>query len=134
VRIIITGGGTGGHIYPALAIAKGLQKKIPGVNILYVGTKKGLEADIVPKTGLPFRTVDVAGLSRPLTHRTLVSLFKAIKGSWEGFKIIGSFKPHVVVGTGGYVCGPLVMAAATRGVATLIHEQNVFPLDQTGKS
>jgi UDP-N-acetylglucosamine--N-acetylmuramyl-(pentapeptide) pyrophosphoryl-undecaprenol N-acetylglucosamine transferase len=127
VRIIITGGGTGGHIYPALAIAKGLQKKIPGVNILYVGTKKGLEADIVPKTGLPFRTVDVAGLSRPLTHRTLVSLFKAIKGSWEGFKIIGSFKPHVVVGTGGYVCGPLVMAAATRGVATLIHEQNAFP-------
>lgn len=127
VRIIITGGGTGGHIYPALAIAQGLKNKIPGAEVLYVGTKKGLEADIVPKSGLPFQTIDVEGLVRPFSHRTLLSLMKAFKGSLEGRKIIQGFKPDVVVGTGGYVCGPLVFSAATQGIPTLIHEQNAFP-------
>lgn len=127
MRIIITGGGTGGHIYPALAIAKGLQSKIAGADILYVGTKKGLEADIVPKAGLPFQTIDVEGFSRPFSHRTLVSAGKAVKGSWEGRRILHRYKPHVVIGTGGYVCGPLVLAAASSGIPTLIHEQNAFP-------
>jgi len=127
VRIIITGGGTGGHIYPALAIAKGLQNKVPEVDILYVGTKNGLEADIVPKSALPFKTINVEGLYRPFSHRTLFSLFKAVKGSWDGRKILRYFKPHVVIGTGGYVCGPLVFSAATLGIPTLIHEQNAFP-------
>lgn len=125
--MIITGGGTGGHIYPALAIAQGLLKKVPGTDILYVGTTKGLEADIVPKSGLPFRTIDVEGLSRPISHRTFISLLKAAKGSLGGMSILRSFKPHVVVGTGGYVCGPLVLAAAVLGIPTLIHEQNAFP-------
>lgn len=127
VRIIITGGGTGGHIYPALAIAKGLQNKVPGVDVLYVGTKKGLEADIVPKTGQPFQTINVEGLYRPFSLRTLFSLLKAVKGSWDGRKILRDFKPHVVIGTGGYVCGPLVFSAASLGIPTLIHEQNAFP-------
>ncbi|MEL7565377.1 MAG: undecaprenyldiphospho-muramoylpentapeptide beta-N-acetylglucosaminyltransferase [Dehalobacterium sp.] len=127
MRIIITGGGTGGHIYPALAIAKGLQNKVPGVDVLYVGTKNGLEADIVPKSGLFFKTIDVEGLNRPFSHRTLFSLLKAAKGTWEGRKILRSFKPDVVIGTGGYVCGPLVFSASTLGISTLIHEQNAFP-------
>lgn len=127
MRIMITGGGTGGHIYPALAIAKGLQQRIPEVELLYVGTKKGLEADIVPKAGLPFQTIPVEGLSRPFSYRTLVSVGKAVQGSLAGRKIVRHFKPHVVVGTGGYVCGPLVLAAATMGIPTVIHEQNAFP-------
>ncbi|ATW28507.1 undecaprenyldiphospho-muramoylpentapeptide beta-N-acetylglucosaminyltransferase [Candidatus Formimonas warabiya] len=127
MRIIITGGGTGGHIYPALAIAKGLQNKIREAEILYVGTKKGLEAEIVPKAGLPFQTISVEGLSRPFSYRTLASVFKACKGCWEGWHILRAFRPHVVIGTGGYVCGPLVFAAATLGIPTLLHEQNAVP-------
>lgn len=127
MRIMITGGGTGGHIYPALAIAKGLQNMMPEVELLYVGTEKGLEADIIPKAGLPFTTIPVEGLSRPFSYRTLVSLGKALQGSLVGRRIVRRFKPHVVVGTGGYVCGPLVLAATTMGIPTIIHEQNAFP-------
>lgn len=127
VRIIITGGGTGGHIYPALAIAEGLRKEIPGVDILYIGTKNGLEADLVPKTGFAFKTIDVEGLHRPFSHRTVLSVLKAMKGSLDGRKIISYFKPDVVIGTGGYVCGPVVFSAASFGIPTLIHEQNAFP-------
>lgn len=127
MRIIVTGGGTGGHIYPALAIARGLKEKIHNIDILYVGTTAGLEADIVPKSGLPFETITVEGFARALSHKTAISAFRAIKGLGEAFALIRRFKPHVVVGTGGYVCGPVVLAAALLGIPTVIHEQNAIP-------
>ncbi|MTI85246.1 MAG: undecaprenyldiphospho-muramoylpentapeptide beta-N-acetylglucosaminyltransferase [Firmicutes bacterium] len=127
MRFVITGGGTGGHIYPALAIARGLQERYPGAKILYIGTKKGLEADIVPRSGLAFQSIRLSGLRRSLTPRNLLVLWRAGTGTLEARKIIKKFKPSAVVGTGGYVCGPVVIAAASLRVPTLIHEQNALP-------
>lgn len=127
MRFIVTGGGTGGHIYPAMAIAQGLQERFFQAKILYVGTSKGLEADIVPKAGLDFAKIKVEGLARPFSYRTAVSLLRAVQGGGEALRIVKKFQPHVVIGTGGYVCGPVVVAAALLGVPTLIHEQNAFP-------
>lgn len=127
MRLLITGGGTGGHIYPALAIAKGYLQQHPGAEVLYVGTKNGLEADIVPKAGIPFATVTVEGLRRKVSLQTLIFGAKLAKGLVEARKVIKEFQPDLVVGTGGYVCGPVVYLAAKMGIPTLIHEQNAYP-------
>jgi len=122
----MTGGGTGGHIYPALAIAKGLQNRYHA-EVLYVGTSRGLEADIVPKANFPFRAIEVSGFRRKLSPANFLVLWQALKGVREAAAITKEFKPDVVIGTGGYVCGPVVLAAACRGIPTLIHEQNALP-------
>jgi len=127
MRILVTGGGTGGHIYPALAIARGFQQRHPGAEILYVGTNRGLEADIVPKTGYPFRTITVEGLERKVSLQLLTAGLKALRGIVETRNIVREFRPDVVVGTGGYVCGPVVLVAAWQGIPCLIHEQNAYP-------
>ncbi|RPF46780.1 UDP-N-acetylglucosamine-N-acetylmuramylpentapeptide N-acetylglucosamine transferase [Thermodesulfitimonas autotrophica] len=127
LRFIIAGGGTGGHIYPALAIARGLKQAFPGCEVLYVGTARGLEADIVPKAGFPFRTITAAGLKRRLTLRNLWSLALALKGAGEAVRLVRDVRPAVVVGTGGYVSGPVLLAAYLCRVPFLIHEQNAFP-------
>ena len=127
MRIILTGGGTGGHIYPALAVAERLQALHPDCEILYVGTDRGLEKDIVPKRNLPFRTIHAEGLPRKLTPALLKAVKKSADGCLEARKIVKSFQPDVVIGTGGYVCGPVVLAAKLQGVPTMIHEQNAFP-------
>ncbi len=127
MRVLVTGGGTGGHIYPALAIAKGIREQHPAAEVLFVGTARGLEAEIIPREGFPFQTVTVEGLSRKISFQTLVTLLKTGRGCLQAFQILQRFRPAVVVGTGGYVCGPVVLAAALRKIPTLIHEQNVYP-------
>lgn len=127
LRFVVTGGGTGGHIYPALAIARGLKEKYPGAEILYIGRAGGLEADLVPRAGFPFRSIQVAGLKRRPTPANLLAVWQAGRGLLTARRILKEFKPAVVVGTGGYVCGPVVLAAALQGIATLIHEQNALP-------
>lgn len=127
MRVLLAGGGTGGHIYPALAVAEGLQKAYSDLEILYVGTKKGLENTIVPKSGLPFATITVEGLPRKLSPAFLRAGFKAMEGGFEALRIVRQFKPDLVIGTGGYVCGPVVMAAKICHIPTVIHEQNAFP-------
>lgn len=127
MRVLVTGGGTGGHIYPALAIIKGLKKKKPATQFLYIGTKKGMEADIVPKEGLEFRTITIAGLERKFSWSTMVTLSKVPKGLWDAWRIIKDYKPDVVIGTGGYVCGPVVLIASLMKIPTVIHEQNAYP-------
>lgn len=127
MRFIVAGGGTGGHIYPALAIARGLKDRYPGSEILYMGTSGGMEADIVPREGFPFRGIDAAGLERKLSPRNLLVIWKAWRGLRQAGRIIRSWNPDVVIGTGGYVCGPVIMAAACRRIPTLIHEQNALP-------
>ncbi|CCO08725.1 undecaprenyldiphospho-muramoylpentapeptide beta-N-acetylglucosaminyltransferase [Desulforamulus hydrothermalis] len=127
MRAILTGGGTGGHIYPALAIARGLQQHFPRTEILYVGTNRGLEADIVPKAHFPFQAITVSGLARKISLANLQVLWQAWQGYREAGRIIKKFQPDIVIGTGGYVCGPVVMAAARLGIPTLIHEQNALP-------
>ncbi|GAB6181889.1 undecaprenyldiphospho-muramoylpentapeptide beta-N-acetylglucosaminyltransferase [Desulfotomaculum defluvii] len=127
MRAILTGGGTGGHIYPALAIARGIQNYFSEAEILYVGTNRGLEADIVPKANFPFRAITVSGLQRKVSLENFRVLWRAYQGYREASSIINDFQPDVVIGTGGYVCGPVVMAAARKGIPTLIHEQNALP-------
>ncbi|MBO4852942.1 MAG: undecaprenyldiphospho-muramoylpentapeptide beta-N-acetylglucosaminyltransferase [Schwartzia sp.] len=127
MRIIVSGGGTGGHIYPALTIVRAIQKKISDAEFLYVGTKDGLEADIVPKEGLAFETVNIQGFKRSLTPENLVRGAQAFGGVVKAMGIVRRFKPDVAVGTGGYVCGPILLASSLLGIPTLIQEQNVMP-------
>ncbi|MDO7788009.1 undecaprenyldiphospho-muramoylpentapeptide beta-N-acetylglucosaminyltransferase [Desulforamulus aquiferis] len=127
MRAVLTGGGTGGHIYPALAIAKGLQERFAGTDILYIGTNRGLEADLVPKAGFPFKAITVAGLERKISLANVKILWQAIRGFQEAKALLKEFRPDVVIGTGGYVCGPVVLAASRLGIPTLIHEQNALP-------
>lgn len=127
MRILLTGGGTGGHIYPALAVARGFQNKYPDSELLYVGTKKGLEADLVPKAGIPFRIITVEGLERKISLRNFRAFVKAAIGSFQAWVILNTFRPEIVVGTGGYVSGPVVLAAACRRVPIVLHEQNAVP-------
>lgn len=127
MRIIVSGGGTGGHIYPALTIVRAIQKKIPDAEFLYVGTKDGLEADIVPKEGIPFETVNIQGFKRSLTPENLVRGARAFGGVMKAMGIVRRFRPDVAVGTGGYVCGPILLASSLMRIPTLIQEQNVMP-------
>ncbi len=126
MNIMISGGGTGGHIYPALTIYKTLETMVDA-NFLYVGTERGLESRIVPKEGIPFTTLPVQGLQRKLSLDTLVTAGKTLSSLWKANRLLSDFKPDIVIGTGGYVCGPLLLAAALRGIPTLIQEQNVVP-------
>lgn len=124
MKLIISGGGTGGHIYPALAIVEEWKKRHPDADVLYVGTKTGLEADIVPRAGISFISIEVAGLPRKPSLKTIQSGIKLLKGLHESDKILGEMKPDIVVGTGGFVSFPIVYRAAIRKIPTLIHEQN----------
>ncbi len=124
-RVIISGGGTGGHIYPAITIVKEMSRMEP-TEFLYVGSKNGLESEIVPQENIPFTTLEVQSLARKLTPKNLVSLGKSATAVAKAIGIIKKFKPDVVIGTGGYVCGPIVLAAHFCGVPTLIQEQNVI--------
>lgn len=124
MRLLISGGGTGGHIYPALALIEALKKRDPTAEILYVGTKKGLESKIVPDAGIPFETVEIQGFRRSLSLENFKTVYLFLKSVRDSKKIIRTFKPDVVVGTGGYVCGAVVYAAAKLKIPTLIHEQN----------
>ena len=127
MRVLLAGGGTGGHIYPALAVSEGLKKIYPEVELLYVGTKKGLESSIVPQSGLPFTTITVEGLPRKLTPALVKAGFKAAEGSLEALQVVRRFQPDLVIGTGGYVCGPVIVAAKMCRIPAVVHEQNAFP-------
>lgn len=127
MRVILTGGGTGGHIYPAIAIGQAVQKNWPDAELLYVGTETGLEKRILASSSYPFMAIDVEGLPRKLSWQALRALWKAFSSLRQAERIIREFQPDVVVGTGGYVCLPVVWAAARRGVPAFIHEQNALP-------
>jgi len=127
MKIIVSGGGTGGHIYPALTIIRTIQAQRPDAEFLYVGTHAGLEADIIPKEHLPFATVDIQGFRRQLTLDNLRRAGRALVGVGKAMRIVRDFHPDVAVGTGGYVCGPILLAASLAHVPTLIQEQNVVP-------
>lgn len=127
MKVIMTGGGTGGHIYPAIAIADKIKEKQPDAEILFVGTKKGLEKTLVPGNGYPIEFITVSGFDRRNMLKNIKTAADLVRGLSQAKKIIKSFKPDVVIGTGGYVCGPVVKTAAKMGVRTYIHEQNAFP-------
>lgn len=127
MRAILTGGGTGGHIYPAIAIAKALLKNFPGAEILYVGTEKGLESKIVPQEGLKFRAVTAEGFDRHSPVQSLRAVAKLAYGMGQAMKIVRDFAPQVVIATGGYVSVPVAYAGSRAGIPLILHEQNVIP-------
>ncbi len=127
MRYLITGGGTGGHINPALAIATEIKNRHKDAEILYVGTENGLESELVPKEGFEFKTIRVKGMPRKLNKESFIALKELFLGLNDAKKIIKDFNPDVVIGTGGYVCGPVVYIASKKKVPTIIHEQNAFP-------
>ncbi len=127
MKIVVSGGGTGGHIYPALAFIHEVKKQHPNVDVLYIGTKKGLESTIVPRENIPFHAIDISGLKRSLSLENVKTLVRFIKSVHACKKLLKQYKPDVVLGTGGYVCGPVVYAAAKLGIPTIIHEQNSIP-------
>ena len=127
MKVIISGGGTGGHIYPALSIADALKRKYKGTQILYIGTNNGLESSLVPKHGYRFEAIRVKGFQRRLSIDTLRSAVELFKGLYDAERLVRRYRPDIVVGTGGYVAGPVLMAAHLKGIPILIHEQNVLP-------
>jgi len=127
LRVIVTGGGTGGHIYPAMAVAGGLLARHSDIEVLYVGTKDGMEAKIVPDNGLEFKGISGKGMPRKLSMETMRTAGANVMALWETKQILKKFKPDLVVGTGGYVSGPVVLTSALFGIPTLLHEQNALP-------
>lgn len=127
MRVVLSGGGTGGHIYPALAVASQCAEEFPGSEFLYIGGKRGLESSLVPKQGIPFEAIDITGFRRKLSFDNVKTVMRFLKGVQTSKKLLKEFKPDVVIGTGGYVCGPVVYAAAKLGIPSVIHEQNAIP-------
>lgn len=125
--IVFAGGGTGGHLFPAIAIADELRKIRPDVRITFIGTKKKIESRIVPQSGYAFRTIWISGFRRTWSIENLLFPVKLVVAFVQSYLLLRRIRPMVVVGTGGYVCGPVVFAAAVRGVPTLIQEQNSYP-------
>ena len=126
MRIIVSGGGTGGHIYPAISIAKELIVT-ENAEILFVGAVGGMEEELVAQAGIKFIALDICGLERKISFSNIITVGKAIAATWKARRTVRDFKPDIVIGTGGYVCGPVLMAASLSGIPTLIQEQNVFP-------
>ncbi len=131
MRVLFAGGGTAGHINPALAIAGYVREKQPDAKILYVGCKGGMEERLVPQAGFDFVGIEVQGFRRSFTPKALgeniVTVKKAVDAGKESKRIIREFRPDICIGTGGYVAGPVLRAAAKLGIPTLIHEQNAYP-------
>ncbi len=127
LNILISGGGTGGHIYPALAIANELKKRHPDAKFLFVGAKDRMEMEKVPQAGYEIKGLWITGIQRKLTLKNLLFPFKLISSLWNANKIIKKFKPNVVIGTGGFASGPTLQMANSKGIPTLVQEQNSYP-------
>ncbi|QIL46954.1 undecaprenyldiphospho-muramoylpentapeptide beta-N-acetylglucosaminyltransferase [Vagococcus coleopterorum] len=127
MRVLVSGGGTGGHIYPAVSLVKAIKERHPEAEFLFVGTERGLESKIVPNAGIPFETIEIQGFRRSLSKENFKTVYLFMKSVRESKKIVKEFKPDVVVGTGGYVSAAVVYAASKLGVPTAIHEQNSVP-------
>lgn len=126
-KIILSGGGTGGHIYPAIAIANELKNRYPNAEFLFVGAKDRMEMEKVPQAGFKIEGLWISGVQRRLTLKNLSFPFKVSNSLWKSRKIVKSFKPDIAIGTGGFASGPLLYVAASKNIPTLIQEQNSYP-------
>ena len=127
MRVLMTGGGTGGHVNPALAIAATIKKNIPDAEIAFVGTPKGMENKLVGKEGYKMYHVDIQGIRRSLSPSNIKTAYLALVSPIRAKKIVREFRPDIVIGTGGYVCWPILVAASKMGVPTALHESNAVP-------
>ncbi|MBR9756737.1 MAG: undecaprenyldiphospho-muramoylpentapeptide beta-N-acetylglucosaminyltransferase [Algicola sp.] len=127
IKVILSGGGTGGHIYPAIAIANEIRARYPETEFLFVGAKDRMEMEKVPEAGYAIEGLWISGLQRALTLKNLSFPFKVISSLFKCRSIIARFKPDIVIGTGGYASGPLLQVAVSKGIPSIIQEQNSYP-------
>ena len=127
MRVIISAGGTGGHIYPALAIINKIKENEPDSEFLYIGTHNRMEKDIIPKEGIPFKSIEIYGLNRKKIFKNFKTIKCLISANKECKNIIREFDPDIVIGVGGYVTNPVIKQAKKLGYKTVIHEQNSIP-------
>lgn len=127
MKIIITGGGTGGHVYPGISLAKAFQRKDADNEILFVGTNHGIESEIVPKEGFQFYVLKVRGIQRKICFESFYALLLFFSSLVDSYKLVRKIKPDLVIGTGGYVSGSIALVSSVMGIPTYIHEQNALP-------
>lgn len=127
MKVIIASAGTGGHINPGIAIANKIKKENPKSEIIFLGTKRGLENDLVPRAGYELKTIEAYGMSKKISIQNIKNNLKTLKGISQAQKIVKQFKPDIVIGTGGYICGSAVLAAKKYKIPTILHESNAFP-------
>ena len=127
MKVIIAAAGTAGHINPALAIANKIKKEEKDSKIIFIGTTRGLENDLVPRAGYELKTIDAYGLSKKISIENIKKMYKTFKGYGQAKKIIKEFNPDIVIGTGGYICGATISSANKLKIPTLLHESNSFP-------
>ena len=127
LKVIVSGGGTGGHIFPAIAIAKSLENKVSDIELLFVGAKDRMEMQKVPEAGYKIEGLWISGFQRSFSRRNLMFPFKLISSVIKSMKIVRRFKPDLVIGTGGFASGPLLFAASRMGIPSVIQEQNSYP-------
>ena len=127
MKVVIAAAGTAGHINPGLAIANKIKKEQEDSEIIFIGTTRGLENDLVPRAGYELKTIEAYGLSKEISVDNLKKMIKTLKGFGEAKKIIKQFKPDIVIGTGGYICGATITAAHSLNIPTVLHESNAFP-------
>ena len=127
MRVLMSGGGTGGHINPALAIADTIKQNDPTAEIAFVGTKHGKEVELVPKAGYPLHFVEICGIERSLSLKNIKTAYYILTAPKKAAKLIDEFKPDIVIGTGGYACWPTLAAAAKKRIPTIVHESNAIP-------
>ena len=127
MKVIIAAAGTAGHINPGLAIANKIKEKDKNSEIVFIGTSRGLENDLVPRAGYKLKTIEAYGLSKKISIQNLKNMITTLKATGKARKIIQDFKPDVIIGAGGYICGPVVWAAKKEKIPVVLHESNAFP-------
>ncbi len=127
MRVIISAAGTGGHINPGIAIANKIKKEEPNSEIIFIGTSRGLETDLVPRAGYELKTLEAYGLKKEISFSNLKNIIKTATSTRLAKKYIKEFKPDVVIGTGGYICGPVFAAATSNKIPSILHESNAYP-------
>lgn len=127
MRVIVAAAGTAGHINPGLAIANKIKEKEPDSEIIFIGTTRGLENDLVPRAGYSLKTIEAYGLSKKISIENFKKICTTLSATGKARKIIKEFKPDIVIGAGGYICGPVVWAANKEKIPVVLHESNAFP-------
>ena len=127
MKVIIAAAGTAGHINPGIAIANKIKKENKDAEIIFIGTERGLENDLVPRAGYELKKINAYGLSKKISIDNFRKIIKTIKGMSEARKIVKDFKPDIVIGTGGYICGAVILSAHKNKIPTMLHESNAFP-------
>lgn len=127
MTFLFAAGGTGGHLYPAIAIAEEIKKQLPDARIIFAGTKEKIEARVIPQKGFEFVTIWISGFSRRVKVSNLLFPLKVVVSLIQSFFVIRKLKPNAVIGTGGYVCGPVLYVASLMKIPTVVHESNSYP-------